>query len=50
MNPARALAPALLSGSIGDLWIYWLAPFIGTIIVGFLFRGKFRAQRASNYE
>ncbi|MBL7001743.1 MAG: aquaporin [Nitrosopumilus sp.] len=50
MNPARALAPALFSGAIGDLWIYWMAPFVGTIIVGFLFRGKFRAQRASNYE
>jgi aquaporin Z len=50
MNPARALAPALLSGTLGDLWIYLSAPFIGTIITAFAFRGKFRAQRASNYE
>ena len=50
MNPARALAPALLSGILGDLWLYWSAPFIGTIIAAFAFRGKFRAQRASNYE
>ncbi|MBT4176032.1 MAG: hypothetical protein HOE01_04195 [Thaumarchaeota archaeon] len=50
MNPFRALAPALLSGSMGDLWIYLSAPFIGTAIAAFLFRGKFRAQRASNYE
>ena len=50
MNPARALAPALLSGYLDDLWLYWSAPFIGTIIVAFLFRGKFQAQRASNYE
>jgi len=50
MNPARALAPALLSGTFGDLWLYWTAPFVGTIIVAFLFRGKFQAQRASNYE
>jgi aquaporin Z len=50
MNPARALAPALLSGTLGDLWIYLSAPFIGTIIAAFAFRGKFRAQRASNYE
>ncbi len=48
MNPARALAPALLSGALSDLWLYWTAPFIGTIIVAFLFRGKFQAQRASN--
>lgn len=50
MNPARALAPALLSGALSDLWLYWTAPFVGTIIVAFLFRGKFQAQRASNYE
>ena len=50
MNPARALAPALLSGTLGDLWIYLSAPFIGTIIAAFAFRGKFRAQRTSNYE
>ena len=46
MNPARALAPALLSGTFGDLWLYWTAPFIGTLIAAFLFRDKFRAQRA----
>jgi aquaporin Z len=50
MNPARALAPALISGTLGDLWLYWSAPFIGTIIAAFAFRGKFRAQRTSNYE
>jgi len=50
MNPARALAPALLSGTLGDLWLYLSAPFIGTVIAAFAFRGKFQAQRASNYE
>ena len=50
MNPARALAPALLSGTLGDLWLYLSAPFIGTMIAAFAFRGKFQAQRASNYE
>ncbi len=50
MNPARALAPALLSGMLSDLWLYWSAPFIGTTIAAFAFRDKFRAQRASNYE
>ena len=50
MNPARALAPALFSGALSDLWLYWTAPYVGTIIIAFLFRGKFQAQRASNYE
>lgn len=38
MNPARSLAPALLSGHLGDLWIYWTAPFIGTSLVAFMLR------------
>ena len=46
MNPARALAPALLSGTFSDLWLYWTAPFVGTIIVAFLFKGKFEKQRS----
>jgi aquaporin Z len=50
MNPARALAPALLSGTFENLWLYWTAPYVGTMIAAFLFRGKFRAQRATNYE
>ena len=40
MNPARSLAPSLLSGSVGDLWLYWSATFIGTAIIGLLFRKK----------
>ena len=30
MNPARSLAPALLSGVLGNLWLYWSATFVGT--------------------
>ena len=41
MNPARSLAPALLSGSVGDLWLYWSATFIGTSIVAMMLRKKF---------
>jgi aquaporin NIP len=32
MNPARSLAPAALSGSLGDIWIYLAAPVIGSAI------------------
>ena len=42
MNPARSLAPALLSGVVGDLWLYWSATFVGTSIVALLLREKFR--------
>ena len=42
MNPARSLAPALLSEShITDLWLYWSATFVGTSIVAFSLRKKF---------
>ena len=41
MNPARSLAPAVLSGSISDLWLYLSAPFIGTILVAMICRYKF---------
>ena len=38
MNPARSLAPALISNIIGDLWLYWTAPFIGAVIVAFVYK------------
>ena len=41
MNPARSLAPALLSGSVGDLWLYWSATFIGTSLVALILRKNF---------
>lgn len=40
MNPARSLAPALLSGIWNDLWIYWTATFVGTSTVAFIFKRK----------
>jgi len=32
MNPARSLGPALVSGNMLDLWIYLIAPVIGSIV------------------
>jgi aquaporin NIP len=32
MNPARSLAPALVSGKTTGLWIYLLAPIIGAVV------------------
>ena len=40
MNPARSLAPALLSGSVSDLWLYWSATFVGTGIVALALHKK----------
>jgi aquaporin Z len=41
MNPARSLAPAVLSGVMTNLWFYWTATFIGTSAVALLLRKKF---------
>ena len=44
MNPARSLAPALLSGVLEDLWLYWSATFVGTSLIAFVFRRKFASR------
>lgn len=41
MNPARSLAPALVSGVIGNLWLYFTATFAGTSVAAFILRSKF---------
>ena len=41
MNPARSLAPALMSGYLNDLWLYLTATFIGTTIVAVIYKMKF---------
>jgi len=41
MNPARALAPAIISGYLDNLWLYWTAPFIGSAIIAVIYRKKF---------
>ena len=32
MNPARSLAPALVSGQLAHLWIYLIAPILGALL------------------
>jgi aquaporin NIP len=32
MNPARSLAPALISGNLQSLWVYILAPITGALL------------------
>jgi aquaporin Z len=42
MNPARSLAPALVSGYLDDLWLYLTAPFMGSSIVAVIYNKYFR--------
>jgi aquaporin Z len=44
MNPARSLAPAILSGVLTNLWLYWTATFIGTSTIALILRKKFIPQ------
>lgn len=45
MNPARSLAPALLSGFLGNLWLYWTATFIGSSVVAFIVRNRLKSSK-----
>lgn len=40
MNPARSLAPAILSGFLSDLWLYWSATFAGSFAAALVCRKK----------
>lgn len=42
MNPARSFAPALFSGAMGNLWLYWSATYIGSLMIAMLWRKKSR--------
>ena len=45
MNPIRSLAPAVISGVTGDLWLYLTTPFIGTIIVAAIYKALSRSTK-----
>ncbi len=43
VNPARSTGPALMVGgeTLGQLWIFWLAPIIGTVVGGLIYHALF---------
>tara|TARA_R110002049_G_scaffold2750_2_gene21333 strand:- start:15288 stop:16103 length:816 start_codon:yes stop_codon:yes gene_type:complete len=46
VNPARSTGPALIAGTawIGQLWLFWLAPIVGAVVAGGLYRTIFSAD------
>jgi MIP family channel proteins len=38
MNPARSLAPALVAGLWQYHWVYWVAPIMGAVLAGRIYR------------
>lgn len=45
MNPARSIAPALVSGHLEHLWIYILAPFCGSLTAVLTWKYLLNAHR-----
>jgi aquaporin Z len=48
VNPARSTGPALFAGSwaIAQLWLFWLAPLVGAVFAGWLYRGFLQREEA----
>jgi len=40
VNPARSTGPALMVGdwALAQLWLFWVAPLIGALVAGYLYR------------
>ena len=38
MNPARSIAPALISGKVSELWIYIMAPILGAVLATYTWK------------
>ncbi len=49
VNPARSTGPALFVGgwAIGQLWLFWLAPIVGGVLGGLLYRWLTTEARAA---
>ena len=48
VNPARSTGPALFVGgwALSQLWIFWLAPIMGALVAGWVYKGvlEFRVE------
>jgi aquaporin Z len=45
VNPARSTGPAIFVGSwaLAQLWMFWVAPIVGAVAAGWLYRGVLEA-------
>ncbi len=46
VNPARSTGPAVFvqGWALGQLWLFWVAPVIGAVIAGFLYKSCFETE------
>ncbi|MCD8138271.1 MAG: aquaporin Z [Planctomycetaceae bacterium] len=47
VNPARSLSQALFAGGpyIAQLWLFWLAPIVGGVLAGIVYRSVFEQDQ-----
>ncbi len=47
VNPARSLSQALFAGGpyIAQLWLFWLAPIVGGVVAGIVYRSVFEQDK-----
>jgi len=47
VNPARSTGPALLVGgwALAQLWLFWVAPIVGALLAGVVYRSVLDADR-----
>jgi aquaporin Z len=46
VNPARSTGPAVFvqGWAMMQLWLFWVAPVIGAVIAGFLYKSSFESE------
>lgn len=51
VNPARSTSQALFAGgwALEQLWLFWLAPIIGAIIAGLIYRQMYNNEKLNQY-
>ena len=47
VNPARSTSQAIFVGgwALSQLWLFWVAPILGGILAGFVYRGLFEEKK-----
>ncbi|MBM5793706.1 MAG: aquaporin Z, partial [Cyanobacteria bacterium K_DeepCast_0m_m1_088] len=48
VNPARSTGVALWVGgeAVGQLWLFWLAPIVGALLAGWVYRNLLEERSA----